>query len=86
VSGVEVPEVILYSRPHCGLCDEAAVEIRALATELGFTFVERDVDASADARERYGDVIPVVEIDGHPLLTAPFFIESLRDVLADALR
>lgn len=56
--------VVLYSRPGCGLCDEAREVILAERERVPFAFREVDV-SSDDALERaYGLRIPVVEIDG----------------------
>jgi len=81
-----MPEVILYSRPHCGLCDEAMSALRPLAARLAFTLVERNVDEDPRTRVQYGDVIPVVEVDGSPLVTAPFDPAELEDLLRPALK
>lgn len=59
--------VLLYSRPGCGLCDEARRTI--LAARERFVFAFEDVDISGDdALEReYGIRIPVVLVDGEEL-------------------
>ena len=57
-------EVLMYSRPGCGLCDEARSVI--LRERERTPFVYREVDISGDdALElEYGIRIPVVLIDG----------------------
>lgn len=64
--------VVLYGRAGCHLCDEARVLVQAVCAESGTGWREVDVD-SADApalpggepvREAYGDLVPVVEVDG----------------------
>ena len=74
-------EVILYTRPGCGLCDDAALELRSLAGALGFVFAERDIDLHPSLRKRYNDVIPVVLADGREIARAPFVAEDLRELL-----
>jgi glutaredoxin len=59
-----VRQVLLYSRPGCGLCDEARAVILAERERSEFEFAEEDV-TDDDALEReYGIRIPVVLIDG----------------------
>jgi Glutaredoxin-like domain (DUF836) len=62
-----VRQVLLYSRPGCGLCDEAR---EVLLAELETTTFElREIDVSGDdALElEYGIRIPVVLVDGEEL-------------------
>lgn len=80
-----VREVILYTRRGCGLCDEAATELRTLQSELGFSLREVDIDGDADLRSRFNDVIPVIAFGGRVLAEAPIATGSVRDVLAAAL-
>lgn len=65
-----VPRVVLYGRPGCHLCVEARALVAAAAAEHGVTWVEVDVDAGGSARDGrpladvYGELVPVVEVDG----------------------
>jgi glutaredoxin len=54
------PEVVLYARPGCHLCEDA----RAMLERAGVTFAERDIDADDDLFRRYLERIPVIVIDG----------------------
>jgi glutaredoxin len=61
--------VTLLTRAGCSLCARAAEQLSALRDELGFTLVTTDVDelaAAGDAslRTQYGDLLPVVLLDG----------------------
>ncbi len=62
--------VVLYSRPGCHLCDAAREVVAAVAGARGEPWTEVDVDAggtAADGRslaEAYGELLPVVEVDG----------------------
>lgn len=78
-------EVILYRRHLCGLCDDALFELRALSGEMRFTIVERDIDADADLRARYGEIIPVVAVGDIDVAHAPIDFAELRAVLEWAL-
>jgi hypothetical protein len=59
-----VREVLLYSRPGCGLCDEARAVILAERERTDFEFSERDVTGDDALELEYGLRIPVVLIDG----------------------
>jgi hypothetical protein len=54
----------MYSRPGCGLCDEARAVILAERERTAFEFSERDVTGHDDLEREYGIRIPVVLVDG----------------------
>jgi glutaredoxin len=56
--------VTLVTRVGCHLCEEAEVMLRRLSGELGFDYVEVDVDADQARRDTYSDRVPVILIDG----------------------
>lgn len=56
--------VTLYSRPGCGLCDEAREVILAERARTPFAFEEVDVSADDALELEYGIRIPVVLVDG----------------------
>jgi c-di-GMP-related signal transduction protein len=60
-----MPEVVVYSRPECHLCEEAMAAIVALH-EDGYRFVLREVDIDSDEGllRSHLERIPVVEVDG----------------------
>lgn len=55
-----MPNVILYTRQGCHLCDDALTILRrhGLAPRLV------DIDADESLRQCYNECVPVVEIDG----------------------
>jgi hypothetical protein len=59
-----VRRVLLYSRPGCGLCDEARAVILAERERTPFAFEEVDVSGDDGLEIEYGIRIPVVLIDG----------------------
>jgi hypothetical protein len=59
-----VRRVQLYSRPGCGLCDEARTVILAERERTPFDFDEVDVSGDDALELEYGIRIPVVLIDG----------------------
>lgn len=52
--------VELYTRVGCHLCDDAA----ALLARYGLHADSIDVDLQPELKQRYGDCVPVVVIDG----------------------
>lgn len=59
-----VRRVVMYSRPGCGLCDEAREVILAERSRAPFEFEEVDVSGDDRLELEYGIRIPVVLIDG----------------------
>jgi glutaredoxin len=85
-----LPELRLYTRPGCHLCEEArdaiqsALEDRAARGLPIPPVVEVDIEADPELHRQYLERIPVVEIDGRRLellVTAG----KLRRMLADVL-
>ncbi|MGH8195463.1 MAG: glutaredoxin family protein [Woeseiaceae bacterium] len=59
-----MPDVRVYSRPGCHLCEQLLQELLPLVG--GSASVEvRNVDQDPAWRQKFGARIPVVEIDGH---------------------
>ncbi len=54
----------MYTRSDCHLCDDARAVVAAVCTEASEAWREVDVDADPVLVERYGDYVPVVEVDG----------------------
>ncbi|HET7727200.1 MAG TPA: glutaredoxin family protein [Candidatus Limnocylindrales bacterium] len=85
-----LPDLLLYTRPGCHLCDEARATLEALVAERAAQGlpvpVVREIDIAADPElERaYFTTIPVVEIADRrvELATSP---GKLRRLLHDAL-
>ena len=56
--------LLLYSRSDCCLCDEMKTIIGQIAKRTSLVVEEIDVDSSADLREKYGEEVPVLFING----------------------
>ncbi len=63
-SAVERHEVTLITRVRCHLCEQAEQVLRRLADEIGFDYVEQDVDADPARCAEYSDRVPVILLDG----------------------
>jgi hypothetical protein len=60
----ERPLVTLYGKAGCCLCDEARVQIENARARVAFELQEIDVSLDPGLNRRYGERIPVVEVDG----------------------
>jgi glutaredoxin-like protein DUF836 len=61
---MSVPEVVLYGRDGCCLCDEAREILERVRATHPFALVQRDIDADERLLRAYLERIPVVAIDG----------------------
>jgi Glutaredoxin-like domain (DUF836) len=68
MSATPLPDLILYGRPGCGLCDETRALLEALLRQRSVDgrptprLLERDIDADPDLQRAFFAVIPVVEL------------------------
>jgi glutaredoxin len=58
------PVLTLYTRHGCHLCDTAKETLLQLQHECDFEYEECDIDDNDDWTEKYGLMIPVVEVNG----------------------
>jgi len=62
-----MPRLTLYTKPDCCLCDEAAQALERVRGRVGFELEVVDVGSEPALRERYGERVPVVLVDGKPV-------------------
>jgi hypothetical protein len=77
-------KVLLYSRPGCHLCDDAAELLARLALRIPIAIVEVNILGDIDLYERYKHSIPVVTLAGGPTLAAPIRADELERLLVDS--
>jgi glutaredoxin len=85
-----LPDLILYGRAGCHLCEDARATLDLLLTDREArglpvpAIVERDIDADEEWHRRYAFTIPVVVLGSHELelATSP---AALRRLLEDVL-
>ena len=85
-----LPDLVLYTREGCHLCDESRALVQGLLEDRAAralpiaALVERDIATNADWERQFFDTIPVVELRGRrlPLATSA---ARLRTFLAEAL-
>jgi glutaredoxin len=77
--------VTVYSRSDCHLCSEALSTIREVAADAPVDVAVKvvDVDDDPDLRERYGDRVPYVLVDGRPADKFRVDADDLRARLTD---
>lgn len=77
--------VTVFTRENCHLCEEALSTIRRVAGEVGrpVDLETVDVDEDADLRERYGERVPYVLVDGRPAFKFRVDEADLRRRLTD---
>ncbi|MDG5775583.1 glutaredoxin family protein [Haloarculaceae archaeon H-GB2-1] len=78
-----MPEVTVYSRENCHLCEEALDTIREVAESVPepVDIEVLDVDEAGLADE-YGERVPYVFVDGDPKFKYRVDAEKLRPLLS----
>ncbi|MFC7026291.1 glutaredoxin family protein [Promicromonospora thailandica] len=59
-----VPRVVLYTRDACHLCEDARAVVVRVCEDAGVAWREVDIDSAPGLRDRYGEYVPVLEVDG----------------------
>jgi glutaredoxin len=57
------PQVTLYTRAGCCLCDEAKKVLGEARRSADFDYQELDIDLDPELRRRYDEEVPVVAIN-----------------------
>ena len=85
-----LPDLILYGRPECALCDEARAMLQALMRDRADrglrvpAVVEHDIDADPDLHRAFFATIPVIEFGGRRLETVTS-LAKIRRLLDEVL-
>lgn len=56
--------VVLYTREACHLCEDARAVVAQVCESSGARWREVDIDSTPELRDRYGEYVPVLEVDG----------------------
>ena len=75
------PRVTLIGKPGCHLCDEARAELDRIRSEHPFELEQVDITLDATLHRRYGERIPVLELDGEELFDLRVDGGALRERL-----
>jgi glutaredoxin len=73
--------VKLYMRQRCHLCEEAKGLLEDLQKNWDFEIVEVDIDLEDRLVEKYGIIIPVIEIDGEEVQAGIIHKNSIIEAL-----
>ena len=85
-----LPELVLYSRAGCSLCDEARAAIElTLADRRGRglpvpTLLERDIEGDPELHRRFLERIPVVEL-GTRRVELVVTVGKMRHLLSEVI-
>jgi glutaredoxin len=60
--------VTFYTKPNCGLCDEAKLMMQLVQEDYPLTWTEIDIQSDDEIHEKYMLMVPVIEKDGDVLL------------------
>ena len=77
-----MPQVTLYSKPGCHLCDDARAYLDDLASTTEFHLDEIDIRRDPDLFERYRYRIPVITVDGVERLEGRISAEDVPTLLS----
>ncbi len=75
------PDLTLYVRQGCHLCDDMQARLQELQPRLKFSLSSVDVDADPVLEARYGDLVPVLT-DGDQQICHYFLDELALEKLA----
>ena len=77
-----VARVLMYSRPGCGLCDQARDVILRERERTPFDYSEVDISRDDALELEYGIRIPVVLVDGRELFEISVDPHRLAEAVA----
>ena len=81
-----MPDLKIYTKKDCHLCDIAKKELSDLQNEMAFSIIEVDIENDREALEKYKHLIPVIEIDGKIMFTGRINRDRLKSALTQKSR
>ncbi len=75
------PQLTIYSRPGCHLCDDMKAIVERVARAVPLTLEEIDISTDPDLERRYGLEIPVLLVDGKKAAKYRIGEDELRKIL-----
>jgi len=72
------PQLTLYTRKECCLCEEMKRVVREVGTEVPLETEEIDVDGSPELKGTYGSEVPVLLINGRKAFKYRVTIRELK--------
>jgi glutaredoxin len=62
--------ITIYTRKGCGLCDQVKEKVERVARDYSIKLEMFDITQDAALEEAYGQLIPVVHIDGEKVFVS----------------
>jgi len=81
MSSSDIPELIVYSRLGCHLCEDMLSALASFQSELGYRYSVYDVDSEPALFEKYNALVPVVTLEGRELMRYFFELKTLSKAL-----
>ena len=75
------PQVVLYSRPGCHLCEDAKAVLAQVRSQVPFDLEEIDISTDRELFAEHKWHIPVIEIDGRTAFKLRVAPEALLERL-----
>ena len=75
------PRVVVYGRVGCHLCDDAGVVVTRVCGALREAWTKVSIDDDPALLTAYGELIPVVTVDGREVARYRISDEDLRSAL-----
>ena len=72
-------DLVIYTREGCGLCDDMLADLTTWLAGRDLVIDVRDVDADPATRARFGLKVPVLVVDGEPVVSGRFDAGVLDD-------
>ena len=69
-----MPTLTLYGKPGCHLCDDARVAVERVTARRDVPLEQVDISRDPVLYKRYGERIPVLEMDGETVFE--FFVDE----------
>ncbi len=66
-----IPDVVLYSKSNCPLCDDAKALLDELQKTLPFNLIIKDAESDERAKKYYADRVPVIVVNGREVVGYP---------------
>jgi glutaredoxin len=61
---MSLPEIVVYSKPACCLCDKVKAQLSKLREKHSFAWQEVNILGDASIYEKFKDEIPVIFVNG----------------------
>ncbi|MBY6036835.1 glutaredoxin family protein [Fictibacillus nanhaiensis] len=76
-------KVVFYTKIHCPLCDEAHTLLQELQSKFSFQIQTVNIYEKDQLIEKYGLMIPVVEVDGEEIDYGRISFEKVKKALTN---